>query len=185
MLIKLSVTVPLLSDAARYFPETLDTSPSATAAVTAETVAQCLNDLVSAGNLTALPVPSPQRLLPDSAAGGVIVDTAHVSLRAGTSLAADRVAGPFEPSACPEVDAKSLSIAAVVEAAQFDMEQAVASAPNLTLTVGVRFSMIRRPMLCGCAGVHKMSYANRSFSDEVVLIMRRHARYGGSFFFLF
>lgn len=136
--------MPTSSDASRYFPETLDGSPSATAAVTADTVSQCLNDLVSAGNLTAMPVPSPQRLLPDSVAGGVIVETANVSLLVVASPAPGAAAGPFEASACPEVDATSVSIAAVVEAAQFDMEQAVASAPDLMLDVGVRFSIVRR-----------------------------------------
>ena len=116
-------------------------SPDVTQAATAASIAQCLNAVIAAGNLTDLPVDSLASFL--DARAGSLPTIAQASMNVSAAGAAGAA---FAERRCPVTDGRPVSLTALVQAAQADAEQTDRGFPELSLSIGVRLIASACPM---------------------------------------
>eukprot|EP00892_Ulva_mutabilis_P002638 jgi/Ulvmu1/12375/UM009_0021.1 len=139
-----SMTVSTLAAAAPFFsfsPASASSAPASSSSdsstiSSAQALAACLNEIVSSSNLTSLPLISPQRLLPATYASQATISSAQVSVVGNSSQAPGDTPEVFVASECTNVDGRTVSVQAVIEGAQHDMNQTLVALPDLSVSIG-------------------------------------------------
>eukprot|EP00892_Ulva_mutabilis_P002645 jgi/Ulvmu1/12381/UM009_0027.1 len=138
--LRVSLTLPTTAAAEALMSPPADASPppppsaapkDATDPTTAASIAVCLNSITAAGNLSDLPISSLVPYLSANSEGYPNITRATVNLSS-----VDASDAPFSVAECPVTDGRPVSLSALMQASEADMQQALRTFPDLSLSVG-------------------------------------------------
>lgn len=161
--LRVSLTLPTIADVEERLhasPQLSPPPPPSAAAPTAATttsaaqptapsVAQCINSIIAANNLTAIPLTSLGPFLSSRPVEYPSIASADMTVSAGDS------AEPFSVAECPVSDGRPVSLTALLQSAEADSQQATRGFPELSISIGVRFSGWILHALCQCMSAHR------------------------------